>query len=371
MKRKIRVGILFGGKSAEHEVSIQSARNIVEAINKEKYELVLIGIDKEGGWHLKPGLELFLPSESSSLARLNREDKNVALVPGKKGGELVNLSNGKPTRTVDVVFPVLHGPYGEDGTVQGLLKLANIPYVGADVLGSAIGMDKDVMKRLLREAEIPIVKFLAFDRACRQRIDFNIIQDELGLPFFIKPANLGSSVGINKVKGKRGFQSALEEAFQYGNKILVEEYVKGREIECSVLGNDVPIASLPGEILPQDEFYSYEAKYIDEKGAILEIPAKLGENLTAEIQNLSIKVFKVLCCQGMARVDFFLKEDDKIVVNELNTIPGFTKISMYPKLWEVSGISYSELIDRLIQLALERFQKEKRLKTSIKAKNAT
>ena len=365
MKKKIRVGILFGGKSAEHEVSIQSARNIVEAINKEKYEIVLIGIDKKGQWHLKGTSELFLPSESSSLTRLNREDKNVALVPGEGERELVNLSNGKPTGVIDVVFPVLHGPYGEDGTVQGLLKLANIPCVGADILGSAVGMDKDVMKRLLGEAGIPTVKFLVFNQACRERIDFDIIQEKLGLPFFIKPANLGSSVGINKVKEKKEFQSALEEAFQYGNKILVEEYIKGREIECSVLGNDDPIASLPGEILPQDEFYSYEAKYIDERGAILEIPAKLGENLTAKIQNLSIKVFKVLCCQGMARVDFFLKDNDKIIVNELNTIPGFTKISMYPKLWEASGISYSELIDRLIQLALERFQKEKRLKTSI------
>lgn len=350
MNRKIRVGILFGGRSAEHEVSIQSARNIVQAINKVKYEVVLFGINKEGRWHLKETSELFLPPESSALTRLRKE------------GDLIPLPSERYLRKVDLVFPVLHGPYGEDGTIQGLLELANVPYVGAGVLGSAIGMDKDVMKRLLREAGIPVAQFLTFNRSSLKEIDFSRVRDELGLPLFVKPANLGSSIGMNKIKGKEQFQPALKEAFQYDNKIMIEEYIEGREIECSVLGNDDPVASLPGEVLPQHEFYSYQAKYLDDKGAILKVPAKLSPQLIGEIQNLSLKVFKILCCQGMARVDFFLRNNEEIIVNELNTIPGFTRISMYPKLWEVSGISYPQLIDRLIQLALERFEEKKKLK---------
>ena len=359
------MGIFFGGRSAEHTVSIQSARNIIEAIDKKKYEVVLIYIDKKGRWYLKETSELSLLSENFDLSRVNREDKKVVLVPGKREGGLVNLFNGKSTKIIDVAFPVLHGPYGEDGTIQGLFELVNIPYVGADVLGSAIGMDKDVMKRLLKEAGIPVVKFLVLNRSSLEKIDFEYVQNELDLPFFIKPANLGSSIGMNKIKEKKEFQSALKEAFQYDNKILIEEYIKGREIECSVLGNYDPIASLPGEVICRHEFYSYGAKYIDDEGAVLQIPAKLSPQLIRKIQDLSLKVFKTTCCQGMARIDFFLKNDEGIIVNEINTIPGFTKISMYPKLWEVSGISYSELIDRLVQLALERFEEKKGLKTSL------
>ncbi len=366
MNRKIRVGILFGGRSAEHEVSVQSARNIVEAINKEKYEVVLIGINKEGCWRLKKTSELSVLSEGLSVSRLNEKDEGTVLIPAKReGGNLFPFFSERELKKVDVVFPVLHGPYGEDGTVQGLLELANIPYVGAGVLGSAVGMDKDVMKRLLREAGIPVVKFLAFSRNSLKEIDFGRLRDELGLPLFVKPANLGSSIGMNKIKGKEQFQPALEEAFQYDNKILIEEYIKGREIECSVLGNDDPVASLPGEILPQHEFYSYEAKYLNHTGAIVNIPARLSPDVVDKIQKLSLRVFKIMCCQGMARIDFFLKNNEEIIVNELNTIPGFTRISMYPKLWQASGIPYSELIDRLIQLALERFEKKKGLKISV------
>jgi len=220
------------------------------------------------------------------------------------------------------------------------------------------------MKRLLRDAGIPTAKFLDFDQSSWDKIDFNEVKNQLGLPIFIKPANLGSSVGVNKVKDRNRFEDTVKEAFKYDNKILIEEYIEGREIECSVLGNDNPIASVPGEALPQHEFYSYEAKYIDENGAILEIPANLPAHIIHEIQSLAIKTFKVLCCEGMARVDFFLRDNKEVIVNELNTIPGFTKISMYPKLWEASGISYTELIDRLIQLALERFEREKKLETS-------
>jgi len=364
MSEKIRVGILFGGKSAEHEVSLQSAKNVIEAIDKKKYEVVLIGIDKKGQWYLSDSSAFLLDEDNPKLIKLNKANDNVAFVPGEKGSQLVSLTSHKSQGQVDVVFPILHGPFGEDGTVQGLLKLANVPFVGASVLGSAVGMDKDVMKRLLRDAGIPIAKFLSFNRSSLSEINFDDVKKKLGLPFFIKPANLGSSVGISKVSDEKQFDAAVREAFRYDSKILFEEFIEGREIECSVLGNDNPIASMPGEVLPQHEFYSYEAKYIDENGAILEIPAKLSDEIIEEVQKLAIKTFKVLCCEGMARVDLFLRDNKEVVVNELNTIPGFTKISMYPRLWEVSGISYSELIDRLIQLALERFEKEKKLETS-------
>jgi D-alanine-D-alanine ligase len=363
MGRKSRVGILFGGRSAEHEVSLQSAKNIIDAIDLNKYEVVLIGIDKKGRWHLNEESRFLLPTSQSGLPELPESGDNLALVPGKQDEQLVTLSGQQTLGSLDVIFPVLHGPFGEDGTVQGLLKLANIAFVGAGVLGSAIGMDKDVMKRLLRDAGIPIARFVVANRYSSKEIGFQYAQDQLGLPLFIKPANLGSSVGIHKVKSREEFERAIRDAFNYDNKILIEECIAGREIECSVLGNDNPIASLPGEILPRHEFYSYEAKYLDENGALLEIPAKLPSAISERVRQLAIKTFSVLGCEGMARVDFFLRNDDEIIVNEINTIPGFTRISMYPKLWEASGISYGDLIDKLIELAIERFEREKRLKT--------
>jgi D-alanine-D-alanine ligase len=363
MARKIRVGILFGGRSAEHEVSLQSAKNIIDAIDRNKYEVVLIGIDKKGQWHLSQESRFLLPTTQSGLPELPESGENLALVPGKQDEQLVALSGQQGLGSLDVIFPVLHGPFGEDGTVQGLLKLANIAFVGAGVLGSSVGMDKDVMKRLLRDAEIPVARFIAINRYASKEIDFDYAREQLGLPLFIKPANLGSSVGIHKVKDRQGFEAALGDAFNYDNKILIEECIDGREIECSVLGNDNPIASVPGEILPRHEFYSYEAKYLDENGAVLKIPAKLPLEISERIRQLAIKTFSVLCCAGMARVDFFLRNGREIIVNELNTIPGFTRISMYPKLWEATGLSYSELIDKLIDLAIERFELEKRLKT--------
>ena len=364
MKRKLRVAILFGGKSAEHEISIISAKNIFDAIDKKKYEVVLIGIDKKGRWYLNDDARLLQQVKTPTPIKFNRESNALALVPGNKTKQWIYLSGHRKQKPVDVVFPVLHGTFGEDGTVQGLLKLADIPFVGAGVLGSAVGMDKDAMKRLLRDAGIPIAKFLVFDGAGQEQIDFAAVTRELGLPLFVKPANLGSSVGISKAKSEAEFRNAVKDAFRYDRKILVEEAIQGREIECSVLGNERPIASLPGEIVTRHEFYSYEAKYLDENGARLEIPAKLPPRVAEEIQQAAIKTFKALCCEGMARVDFFLRDEREVIVNEINTIPGFTKISMYPKLWEASGISYTELIDRLIQLALERFQREKKLKTT-------
>ena len=362
MKKKIKVGIIFGGKSAEHEVSLQSAKNVIEAIDKDKYEPVLIGVDKKGKWLLADNSKFLLNSGNPKLIKLNNEiSQSVALVP-QSDGRIANLDTHESDKSIDVVFPILHGPFGEDGTMQGLLKLANIPFVGASVLCSAVGMDKDVMKRLLRDAGIPIGKFLTIKE--KEIPTYEEVVKNLGLPFFVKPANMGSSVGVSKVSEDKDFDKAIREAFKYDRKILIEENIAGREIECSVLGNDDPIASVPGEVISNHDFYSYEAKYIDEHGAVLEIPAKLPDDIVKKVQELAVKTFKTLTCEGLGRVDFFLKKNGDVLVNEINTIPGFTSISMYPKLWEASGISYTELIDRLIQLALERFEKEQKLKTS-------
>jgi len=363
MSKKIRVGILFGGRSAEHEVSLQSAKNIIDAIDKNTYEVVLIGIDKNGGWHLEEGSRFLLRTTESELPQLPASGENLALVPGKQEEQLVLLSGQQTPGSLDVVFPILHGPFGEDGTVQGLLKLANIPFVGAGVLGSAVGMDKDVMKRLLRDADIPIARFIVLNKYSATEVDFDDARNQLGLPLFIKPANLGSSVGINKVRDREEFDRAVRDAFKYDNKVLIEECIDAREIECSVLGNAQPVASVLGEILPRHEFYSYEAKYLDENGAVLEIPAKVAPEISERIRQTAIKTFSTLCCEGMARVDFFLRNGEEIIVNEINTIPGFTRISMYPKLWEASGLPYGELIDKLIALAMEKFEREKGLKT--------
>lgn len=297
------------------------------------------------------------------MTELPRSGENLALVPGKQEEQLVQLSGQQTPGSLDVVFPILHGPFGEDGTVQGLLKLANIPFVGAGVLGSAVGMDKDVMKRLLRDAGIPIARFIVLNKYSADEVAFDDAREQLGRPLFIKPANLGSSVGIHKVRDREEFDRAVRDAFKYDNKVLIEECIIGREIECSVLGNDQPVASVLGEILPSHEFYSYEAKYLDENGAVLEIPAKLPPEISERIRQTAIKTFSVLCCEGMARVDFFLRNGEEIIVNEINTIPGFTRISMYPKLWEASGLPYGELIDRLIGLAIEKFGREKKLET--------
>ena len=362
MKKKLRVALLFGGKSAEHEISLVSARNIAKAIDKNKYELVAIGIDRQGRWHLDEGARL-LYDEKRRTVKLTERKSLAAVRPGANPTPLLREGGGG-IGAIDVVFPVLHGPFGEDGTIQGLLKLADLPFVGAGVLGSAVGMDKDVMKRLLRDAKIAIPKFLVFEQREQKSIQFTVIKKILGLPFFVKPANLGSSIGISKVSRPLQFRAAIDAAFRYDSKIIIEEAIRGREIECSVLGNDKPIASLPGEIIVQHEFYSYDAKYLDDRGARLEIPAGLPKNIITEIQRVAVRTFQVLCCEGMARVDFFLRPNGELLVNEINTIPGFTQISMYPKMWEVSGLSYSRLIDRLIGLALQRWRQERRLRTS-------
>lgn len=349
--RKIRVGILFGGRSAEHEVSIQSAKNIFKALNKDKYEPVLIGITKKGNWIQLPPIEF--ERLALSTLQVSLEKSSTKTQAGHQS--FSQIVQGLNFSIFDIVLPVLHGPYGEDGAMQGFLKTLGIPFVGADVLGSAVGMDKDIMKRLLRDAGIRVVKFLVFQKKDQKNISFSQVKKELGLPFFVKPANTGSSIGVSKVAKESECSKATSEAFKFDDKILIEQGISVREIECSVLGNDEKIASIPGEVIPSHEFYDYQAKYIDRNGAHLEIPAKLTPQQIRKVQETAIKACEALCIDGMARVDFFVdKKTERIYLNEVNTIPGFTSISMYPKLWEASGIGYSELIDRLIDLALKR-----------------
>jgi D-alanine-D-alanine ligase len=358
--KKINVGILFGGKSAEHEISLKSARNVIEALDKNKFNPVLIGITQEGKWLFNDQTALLL--ENGDEYQINTDSQHVAMVP-QSAGHLAAMGGDTQIKNIDVVFPILHGPFGEDGTMQGLLKLADVPFVGAGVLGSAVGMDKDVMKRLLRDAGINIGKYITI-RAHQERPAFETVKQQLGLPCFVKPANLGSSVGISKVDKAEDYDRALDEAFSFDRKVIIEEFIEGREIECAVLGNEEPKASVPGEISFSHDFYSFEAKYQDENGYTINIPADLNESQTKAIQQVALETFRALECEGFGRVDVFLTKDDCILVNEINTIPGFTKISMYPKLWEASGLAYSDLITHLLELAIDRFNKEKLIRSS-------
>lgn len=360
MARKIRVGIVFGGRSAEHEVSLMSAKNILEAIDKAVYEPVLIGIDRQGRWLLPSESNYILNAHDTSAIALNIEQsKTISMHPLT---DTIFSAEGRSVPHIDVVFPILHGPFGEDGTIQGMLKLFDVPFVGCGVLGSAVGMDKDVMKRLLRDAGIPVSRFRAF--RINDTIDYEELVSELGQTLFVKPANMGSSIGVQKVQTKTEFDAAVAGAFAYDTKILIEELVEGREVECAVLGNEAPIASGVGEVIPSHEFYTYEAKYIDDNGASLEVPANILPEETDRVRGIALRTFKVLCAEGLGRIDCFLKPDGNVLVNEINTMPGFTKISMYPRLWAASGIPYPELIDRLIKLGIERFERERSLRTS-------
>ncbi len=346
--------LLFGGKSAEHEVSVRSAENVAAAIDGKKYDLRLAGIDKKGRWVLIDDPGFF---KKHAVVPYRRE-KELFLLPDGSG-TLWSLFDRRPFCTVDIVFPLVHGSFGEDGTLQGLLQLAGVPFVGSGVLGSAACMDKDFTKRLLRDAGLPVGRFLVF-RFCDPR-DPVAIRDALGFPLFVKPANLGSSVGISRVQGEEELAQAMEHAFRYDSKILVEEAVTGREIECAVLGNEAPVASVPGEIVPADGFYSYEAKYIDKEGARLVVPASLDEQEADRIKSLAVRSYEVLGCEGMARIDCFLLPEGGLLVNEVNTIPGFTSISMYPKLFEATGVGACELADRLIRFGIERHERQKKL----------
>ena len=351
--KKIRVGVIFGGRSGEHEVSLRSAESILKSIDRSKYDVVPIGITHDGRWLSSRSALTLLPAKDVIQNTLASVD--AISLPAESAARGV----------VDVIFPVLHGTYGEDGTIQGLLELANVPYIGAGVLGSALGMDKDVMKRLLRDAGLPIGEYWTVRKS---EIDSFIEKrfNDLPYPVFVKPANLGSSVGITKVHGPEQLRSGLETAAEYDRKIVVEKGIDAREIEVSVLGNDEPIASVPGEIIPSREFYDYEAKYVGDDSRLL-IPAPLEPQQIKQAQQMAISAFKVLECSGLARVDLFLERPTmKFYVNEINTLPGFTTISMYPKLWEASGIPYSELIDRLISLAIERHAEKNNLRTKFR-----
>jgi D-alanine-D-alanine ligase len=385
--KKLRVGILFGGRSGEHEVSLLSAASVLKAIDPKKYEVIPIGITKEGRWVTSSDAERLLTGESMTPRLLRAGDPQttapaavlakgesiiVPPVPARnKTGSLVPFeTQGSPAHhalSVDVIFPVLHGTFGEDGTIQGLFELAGIAYVGSGVLGSATGMDKDVMKRLFASAKLPIPKHITFLRGDWEASPKKIIsriEAALKYPLFVKPANLGSSVGISKAHDRKELGPAIELAAGYDRKIVVEQGVggkrgKARELEVAVLGNDKPEASVVGEVVPIKEFYDYEAKYLSE-GSDLIIPAKLTRQQTKQVQQMAIAAFQACDCSGLARVDFLLEPETKggkagrIYLNEINTLPGFTAISMYPKLWAASGVPYSELIDRLIQLAIER-----------------
>jgi D-alanine-D-alanine ligase len=391
--KKLRVGILFGGRSGEHEISLLSAASVFEAIDKNKYEVVPIGITKEGRWVTAGDAEKLLRGHSHPHEHLRAGDPEAtpgaavlasgesvvvppephqagAMAPFQTEAASLSLTRRAADRAinVDVIFPVLHGTFGEDGTIQGLLELADIPYVGAGVLGSAAGMDKDVMKALFRAAGLPIVKHVTFLRSAwkddPQKVR-KLVEDQLKYPVFVKPANLGSSVGISKVHDRKELNPGIEEAAKFDRKIVVEEGVggkhrKAREIECSVLGNDRPASSLPGEIVPSTEFYDYNAKYLDE-GSQLIIPAKLSKAESKEVQRLAIGAFQAVDCAGLARVDFLMDpKSRKLFLNEINTMPGFTSISMYPKLWAATGLKYPKLIERLIKLALERHAEKKK-----------
>lgn len=358
---KTRVAVLFGGRSGEHEVSLASARSIMGAMDKSKYEIHPIGITNSGRW-LTTGDPMSVLTEGEDV--LETKDRALAL-----GGrqELVPGTSRTRFPKVDVVFPVLHGPFGEDGTVQGLLELADLPYVGAGVLGSALGMDKATQKVILAANGLPVVDHALVMRKRWQGHPEEVVSEieaRFSYPVFVKPANLGSSVGISKAHGRDELRHGLDLAARFDRKLLVETAVNAREIECSVLGNDDPIASLPGEVIPCNEFYDYRAKYVDDASE-LHIPAQLPEETVERIQEMAVRAFVAIDCAGMARVDFFLCRDTgEIYVNELNTIPGFTDISMYPKLWVASGMPYPELVDRLIELAIERYEDKRASETS-------
>lgn len=349
---KIKLGIIYGGKSTEHEVSIRSASSVFDALRKDKYELELIYITKDGQWLLA------------------NDKKEVKIIDQTKGREILvspasGLTVDNKVLEIDAVLPILHGTAGEDGTIQGLLELANIPFAGCSIRSSAVCMDKDMTKRLLQENGIETAAGIMVNYFEQDQVNYKDVETKLGLPMFIKPVNQGSSVGVSKVTNESEFYQALELAFNFDSKVMIEKGIDGREIEVSVLGDEELFVSVPGEIVSNTEFYSYDSKYLDDDGAVLNIPANLDDEVQKRIQDIAKKTFRTLDCEGMARVDVFLEQSGKIIVNEVNTLPGFTSISMYPKLLEVSGIPYADLLDQLVTLALKRKERENRLKTDL------
>ena len=366
MTKKLRIGVIFGGRSGEHEVSLRSAESVINAMDKARYEVVPIGITKEGRWLISANAAALLPEAVMS----SNSHRQVAIIGDPTRQGLTRLDDRErllSSEPLDAVFPVLHGTYGEDGTIQGLLEMAGVPYVGCGVLASAAGMDKVAMKQLFERAGLTLIEYDWFLRSAWEEnpdVVMKRINRSLGFPVFVKPANLGSSVGISKAANKRELRDAIDDAARYDRKVVVERAVDGREIEVSILGNEHPMASLPGEIITGHEFYDYEDKYIDTTSRT-EVPAKLPKKIIDRIQRDGIRAFQAIDGSGLARVDFFVEGGtNRVIINEINTMPGFTSISMYPKLWEASGIPYSELIDRLIQLAIERHRDKSRTLTS-------
>lgn len=364
MSDKIRVGVLFGGRSAEHEVSVVSARSMLAAIDRDKYELVMVGIDRDGRWLTAADAQQLLASN-----HIEADGLSPVSLDYLGGRELVQQGRGGQRQKLDVIFPLLHGPYGEDGTVQGLMELADVAYVGAGVVGSAVGMDKEMMKRAFKAEGLPQLDYLVVRRSRWQRETEGVLDELLArfaLPVFVKPVNLGSSVGVSRAVDREGLRAAIDLAAQYDYKIVVEAEAKNcREVEVAVLGNEEPQASVAGEIDPGNEFYDYGAKYVDDNSALY-IPARISEAAAEQVRAMAVCAFRAVEAWGLSRVDFFVgKEGEEIHINEINTMPGFTPISMYPKLWEASGLSYGALIDRLIELARERHEEKKKTKTSL------
>ncbi len=360
MQKRIRVGIIFGGCSPEHEISLLSASNVIRALDPKQFDVVLIGIDKEGRWLLPEQSQPLLDMAHSKSIRINTASaQRLSILPSQRT-ELITA--GTTLGTLDVVFPILHGPLGEDGTIQGLLRFVGIPCVGPNVLASAMCMDKEITKNILMQHQIPTPNFICVRSHEKNGLKYQDVVKKLGSPLFVKPANLGSSVGISKVKDEKSFEAAIEDAFLYDHKILIEEAIIGREIEIGVLGNNNPEVSVTAEAIPNAEFYTYDAKYNDEKLRVV-IPAELPQKTVDAIQLYAKKAFQALNCQGMARVDFFVR-GDQVYLNELNTIPGFTSSSAFPRLWEASGVPYAKLIERLLALAIEAHQSNQQLKHS-------
>jgi D-alanine-D-alanine ligase len=365
---KMNIGVLYGGRSGEHDVSLCSAASVFSALDRNKYEVKAVGIARDGRWYVQDKPEIIPDKNFGKILSLKKNGMwLVNHFEQSNKLHLYNLKNKNKEVIIEIVFPVLHGTFGEDGTLQGLLELAMVPYVGADVTGSAVGMDKDIAKRLLNQAGIPVVPSLTVNKQ-RWQDDAKFITQgaltKLGLPLFVKPVCTGSSVGVKKVKKKELLAKAMNFAFRFDTRVMIEQAVDCREIECAVLGNEKAFASILGEIIPRHEFYSYEAKYLDPEGAALKIPAEIDKSLATKIRKTAIEGYMALGCSSMARVDFFLdKKTNKFYLNEINTLPGFTSISMYPKLWEATGLKYSDLLDKLIALALERHKKKLEIKT--------
>jgi len=365
---KIRIGVLYGGRSGEHDVSLCSAASVVAALDRKKYKVTAIGIDKNGRWYVQEKPEIISDRDFGKKMALKKKGMWLVNHFEKKNKlHLYDIKNKNKDVVVDIVFPVIHGTFCEDGTLQGLLELAMVPYVGADVTGSAVGMDKDIAKRLLKEADIPVVPSVTVNKQDweeNSKVIMNEALSGLGLPLFVKPVCAGSSVGVRKVKKKEELAKAMNFAFQFDTRVMIEKAIDCREIECAVLGNEKPAGSVLGEIIPNHEFYSYEAKYIDPDGAALKIPAEINKALSDKIRKIAVEGYMALGCSSMARVDFFLdRKTGKFYLNEINTLPGFTSISMYPKLWEATGLPYGKLLDKLIALALDRHKKKLEIKT--------